>query len=231
MPRVRAEFVARITEGVPVPAPPSYVAPRARTKLVAHATTGVPVVAPPLFLLSPARAELVTRATTGEPALAPPSWHALQAQCDSVVGEFDALVEEDFMDDRIYGAVDHDELLCLDEDCENLGGKGGGLGIDSSNEENHRFLAIDPKEVQNVENDGRRRSKHLETWTRKAFDAWRCYKKYDTSRSIEDLSEIDVKNLVNLLHDFMLQVAKKKWGVISSTKVQYIPAPSIHLLY
>ena len=51
---------------------------------------------------------------------------------DSVVGEFDALVEEDFMDERIYGVIDYNELLCL----ENLDGEGG-LEVDSD-EENHR---------------------------------------------------------------------------------------------
>ena len=146
---------------------------------------------------------------------------------DSIVGEFDALVEEDFMDERIYGVIDHNELLCL----ENLDGEGG-LEVDSD-EENHRFLPINPKEVQNVETGGCRRSKHSQTWARKAFDAWRRYKTYDTSQSIEDLSETDVKSLVNLLHDFMLQVAKKIGSYIlhEGTIHSYTSDSSIIVIY
>jgi hypothetical protein len=71
------------------------------------------------------------------------------------------------------------------------------------------FKGLDPKELDNVQTIEWRRSVHSKIWAKNAFDSWKVYKLFDTSKLIINLHEFDPKLLVNYLFQFLLQVAKK----------------------
>jgi len=73
------------------------------------------------------------------------------------------------------------------------------------------FLDLDEREVENVNKGGWRINKHVELWARNVFDEWKVFDSLDTTRSIVDLLEEEsfVKDLINMLSSFVLQVAKK----------------------
>ncbi len=55
-----------------------------------------------------------------------------------------------------------------------------------------RFLDLDEKEVDNVKG-GWRVNKHIELWTKNAFDEWRVFCGFDTTRSlIIDLQKMNL---------------------------------------
>jgi len=74
-----------------------------------------------------------------------------------------------------------------------------------------QILDLDEKEVENVNKGGWRINKHVELWVRNVFDEWRIFHGFDTTRSIIDLSKNEsyVKDLVDIISFFVLQVAKK----------------------
>ncbi len=82
------------------------------------------------------------------------------------------------------------------------------------------FLDLDEKEVDNVNKGGRRINKHVELWAKNAFDEWKVFRGFDTTSSIVDLSknESSIKNLVDMLSSFILQVAKKDGNMYPPTK-------------
>jgi hypothetical protein len=59
---------------------------------------------------------------------------------------------------------------------------------------------------------------HSKIWPRDAFDSWKVYKLFNTSKLIIDLHEFDPKLLVNYLFQFLLQVAKKNKKLYLFTK-------------
>jgi hypothetical protein len=61
-------------------------------------------------------------------------------------------------------------------------------------------------------------NKHIELWVKNAFDQWKLFCGFDTSIIIIDLSKDEglIKDLVDMLFSFVLQVAKQKWQLISS---------------
>ncbi len=78
----------------------------------------------------------------------------------------------------------------------------------------NQFLDLDEKEVDNVNKGGWRVNKHIALWTKNAFDEWRVFCSFDTTRSLiinllED--ESFANNIVDMLSSFALQVAKNKW--------------------
>jgi hypothetical protein len=55
-----------------------------------------------------------------------------------------------------------------------------------------QFLDLDEKEVDNVKG-GWRVNKHIELWTKNAFDEWRVFCGFDTTRSlIIDLQKMNL---------------------------------------
>ncbi len=67
-------------------------------------------------------------------------------------------------------------------------------------------MDLDEKEVDNVNKDGHRISKHIKLWMNNAFDEWRVFRDIDITKSIIDLSknEYFVKNLMDMLSSFIL---------------------------
>jgi hypothetical protein len=74
-----------------------------------------------------------------------------------------------------------------------------------------RFLVIDDKDLENVNKGGQRVSKHAELWANNAFDKWRIFLGFDTNKLIANLleDEYSIKDLVDMLSSFVLQVAKQ----------------------
>jgi hypothetical protein len=62
--------------------------------------------------------------------------------------------------------------------------------------------------------------KHVELWTKNAFDEWRVFHGFNTSKSIVGLSKDEslMKNLVNMLSYFVLQVREKNNNLWPPTK-------------
>ena len=57
---------------------------------------------------------------------------------------------------------------------------------------------------------GERRSRHSEKWAENTFDEWRRFRGYSTEKTIGELSEAeDIRDFVQLLKNFMLQVTKQ----------------------
>ncbi|KAL3685410.1 hypothetical protein R1sor_003432 [Riccia sorocarpa] len=84
-----------------------------------------------------------------------------------------------------------------------------------------RFQDVDLAELHRVEQGGRRRSQSSEDWARRTFDEWRRVKKIDYNKSIEDLSEeTDVREFVDNLTTFFLQVNKKDGTLYPPTTIQ-----------
>jgi hypothetical protein len=83
-----------------------------------------------------------------------------------------------------------------------------------------QFLDIDEKEVHNVNKGGRRINKHGELWAKNAFDEWKVFHDFDTTSLIANLSkdESSIKNLVDMLSCFILQVAKNDGNMYPLTK-------------
>jgi len=81
------------------------------------------------------------------------------------------------------------------------------------------FLDLDEREVENVNKKGWRINKHVELWARNVFDEWKVFHSLDTTRSIADLLENEsfVKDLVNMLSSFVLQVVKKDGSLYPPT--------------
>ncbi len=54
-------------------------------------------------------------------------------------------------------------------------------------------------------------SKHCELWAKNTFDEWWVFQSFNTQKSIIDLfeNEESIKDLVDVLFSFVLQVAKK----------------------
>jgi hypothetical protein len=77
--------------------------------------------------------------------------------------------------------------------------------------QNLDFLEINGFELKNVNKEGWRASKHTELWAKKLFDDWRRFWGDDIQNFIIDLSkrEETIKDLVDMLCLFVLQVAKK----------------------
>ncbi len=71
-------------------------------------------------------------------------------------------------------------------------------------------LEID-KEMKNVNKRGQEVTKHIELWVKNVFDEWKLFCGFDTTKSIVDLSKDEglIKDLVDMLSSFILQVAKK----------------------
>ncbi len=59
---------------------------------------------------------------------------------------------------------------------------------------------------------------HSKIWATYAFDSWKVYKLFNTSKLIISLHEFDSKLLVNYLSQFLLQVAKKNEELYFFTK-------------
>jgi hypothetical protein len=59
---------------------------------------------------------------------------------------------------------------------------------------------------------GRKVSKHVELWAKNAFDELRQFRGFDITKLIVDLSKDEglVKNLVDMLSTFVLQVVEKR---------------------
>jgi len=68
-------------------------------------------------------------------------------------------------------------------------------------------------------------NKHIELWVKNAFDEWRLFCGFDTSKIIVDLSENEglIKDLVDMLFSFVLQVVKKDGSLYPPTR--YISLP------
>lgn len=81
------------------------------------------------------------------------------------------------------------------------------------------FLAIDEKELENVNKDGRKINKHVELWTKNAFDEWKVFCGFNISKSIVDLlkDESLMKDLVDMLSSLILQFAKKDGNLYPPT--------------
>lgn len=62
--------------------------------------------------------------------------------------------------------------------------------------------------MANVKSGVRRNSKHFVDWVKNTFNAWRKVRKHDTFASIDDMSEKDPKELVELVWIFMLEMSK-----------------------
>jgi hypothetical protein len=75
---------------------------------------------------------------------------------------------------------------------------------------NH-FLDLDEREVENINKGCWRINKHVELWARNVFDEWRVFRGLDITISIANLLENEsfVKDLLDMLSSFVLQVAKK----------------------
>jgi len=65
--------------------------------------------------------------------------------------------------------------------------------------------------MKNVNKGGQRVSKHVELWAKNVFDEWKLFDGFNTTKFIVDLSEDEgsIKDLVDMLSSFILQVAKK----------------------
>jgi hypothetical protein len=65
--------------------------------------------------------------------------------------------------------------------------------------------------MKNVNKGGRRMNKHVELWAKNVFDEWKLFDGFNTTKSIVDLSEDEglIRDLVNILSSFILQVAKR----------------------
>jgi len=65
--------------------------------------------------------------------------------------------------------------------------------------------------MKNVNKGGRRVSKHVELSAKNVFDEWKLFDGFNTTKFIVDLSkdESSIKDLVDMLSSFILQVAKK----------------------
>jgi hypothetical protein len=70
---------------------------------------------------------------------------------------------------------------------------------DVDKEINHRFKDLNPHELEIVKVDRCQLNIHFKFWAINAFDAWKKYKKLDTSLSIAKLHTSKPKLLVNYL--------------------------------
>jgi len=81
-------------------------------------------------------------------------------------------------------------------------------------------LDLDEKEVDNVIKVVKKVNKHTKLRAKNAFDEWRIFCGFDTIRLIVDLLEDEsfVKNLMDMLSSFVLQVAKKDGNMYPLTR-------------
>lgn len=70
------------------------------------------------------------------------------------------------------------------------------------------FRPLDSTEIEKVLNGGDRNSNDVDKWARKRFDSWRIFNKLSTRESVEEMFKRNVAKLVDLLHNFFLQVQK-----------------------
>jgi hypothetical protein len=84
---------------------------------------------------------------------------------------------------------------------------------------NH-FLDLDEKEFENINKGCWRVNKHVELWVRNVFDECKVFRDLDITISIVDLLENEyfVKDLVDMLSSFVLQVAKKDGSFYAPTR-------------
>jgi len=63
-------------------------------------------------------------------------------------------------------------------------------------------------------------SKHIELWVKNAFDEWSVFHGFNIQKFITDLfkTKRNVRELVNMIFSFVLQV-KKKWQHVSYNKI------------
>jgi hypothetical protein len=61
-------------------------------------------------------------------------------------------------------------------------------------------------------------NKHIELWVKNAFDEWSMFRGFGIQKFIKDLlkTKRNVRNLVNMIFSFVLQVMKKV--IITKTK-------------
>jgi len=87
------------------------------------------------------------------------------------------------------------------------------------------FFEIDDKELENVNKRGQRMSKHVKLWAMNAFNEWRLFHGFNMAKSIVNLFENEglIKDLVDMLSSFVLQVAKKYGSLYPPTKYNFLP--------
>ena len=87
-----------------------------------------------------------------------------------------------------------------------------------------RFGLLDEVEVKNALAGGIRKSRHSEVWACNAFDEWRVCNGYSVEKSIADLSEeADIREFVDLLFKFTLQVRKSDGSLYPPASYAYKP--------
>jgi hypothetical protein len=97
------------------------------------------------------------------------------------------------------------------------------LYVDGDNNEkiNHHFKDLDAWELENVKASGCHHNIHFKIWVASAFDAWRKYKKLDTSLLIIELHAFEPKLFVNYLLEFLLQVIEKNGELYPPTRFSF----------
>jgi len=83
-----------------------------------------------------------------------------------------------------------------------------------------QFLVNDDKELENGNKGGQRVSKHADLWAKNVFDKWRIFHGVDTNKLIVNILEdkSSIKNLVDMLFSFVLQVTKQDDSLYPLTK-------------
>ncbi len=68
-------------------------------------------------------------------------------------------------------------------------------------------------------------SKHVKLWAMNAFNEWRLFHGFNMAKSIVNLFENEglIKDLVDMLSSFVLQVAKKYGSLYPPTKYNFLP--------
>jgi len=68
-------------------------------------------------------------------------------------------------------------------------------------------------------------SKHIKLWAMNAFNEWRLIHGFDMAKSISNLFEYEglIKDLVDMLSSFVLQVAKKDGSLYPPTMYNFLP--------
>jgi hypothetical protein len=81
--------------------------------------------------------------------------------------------------------------------------------VDEKDFVNSHFWDLDLKEIEIVKAWSLRKNVHFEFWVKNAFDVWRWYKKFHTSKIICELHKFNHEFFVDCLTEFMLQVSMK----------------------
>ncbi len=94
------------------------------------------------------------------------------------------------------------------------------------------LFIIDEKKLENVNKGSWKVKKHVEFWVKNDFNEWKIFHGFDTTKFIANILKNDffVKDLVDMLSAFVLQVAKKNVNLYPQIICVVLPSFEFHIV-